>query len=107
MSAKKRYLEHLKAKGGLPESYDCERMALGGRVADKDEWKDDEWNDHSDTSGEPMAYGDNYMEEYAFGGRIEAPEHGDQGKPEVSDEEVKHYLAQSLMRRKQLPGTRR
>jgi hypothetical protein len=104
MSVKKRFMEHLESKGCIPKGY-----AMGGMVRhDDDEWEDGDWNDHEDTSGEPFSEGDNYMAEgYAFGGRIVPPEHGDQGKPEMSEAEVRSHLAKSLMRRKQLPGTRR
>jgi hypothetical protein len=110
MSIKKRFLQHLEAKGAIPKGYACggKAYAMGGMVHDNDEWQDSDWNDHEDTSGEPMTYGEKYMEEgYAFGGKIKAPEHGDEGHPEMSEEEVKKHLAQSLMRRKQNPGIRR
>lgn len=133
MSAKRRFLEHMKEKGALPENFDCGGMtkgyAMGGEV-EGDEWEDGDWNDHDDSSGESKTYGSNYMKEYAFGGRINGGEHGetspeslhghDYGRPNfkgpkehdqmsdgVSDEEVKRHLAQSLMRRKQLSGISR
>lgn len=133
MSMKKRYLEHMKAKGALPEGFDCGGgMASGGRVnPDEDQWEDESWNDHDDTSGEPEKQ---YMAEggevepsiwqniksnlttgssaenkgwgsYAKGGKV-ASLH-DQEDDGVSDEEVQHHLAQSLMRRKQLRGISR
>lgn len=127
MSIKKRFLEHLESKGAIPKGY-----AVGGMVRhDDDEWEDGEWNDHDDTSGEPVTYGENYMKEgYAFGGRINVPEnsqkspgslHGDQyGRPNfkgpsdreqtditMSDDDIKRSLAQSLIKRKQLRGTQR
>ena len=121
MSVKKRFLEHLESKGCIPKGY-----AMGGAVRhEKDKWQDGKWNDHSDTSGEPETYGDNYMN-YAFGGQIEVPEerqamqglHGRQyGKPNypgpeehsqpddmMSDDEIRRRLAMSVSRRKQLRG---
>lgn len=112
----------------LPE----EKMAFGGEVEADEGWEDDGYNDHSDTSGEPFyymaeggqvdSYGypvksgsekplydtsgyDAYKTKKAFGGEIEAPEHGDEGHPEMPMEEVQKHLAMALKRRKQLkPG---
>lgn len=120
MSVKKRFLEHLEQKGKIPKGYACGGYAHGGPVSD--EWEDDGWNDHQDTSGEPVTEGENYMREYAFGGRIEAPNHstevpglhGDQyGKPnfpgpkthsqvdqEMSADEIRHHMVRAINARR-------
>jgi hypothetical protein len=94
MSTKQRFLEHLKAKGAIPESYACggkvKGYAAGGMV--EDEMMDDEepeveheeemtwpeYNYHFDTSGDPRSM-----------------------RPEVfSHDEVEMRLAQALRMRK-------
>ena len=79
---KKRFLEHLEAMGKIPKGYACGGMAkkgynMGGMVEDNDdddmEWRDGAWNDHEDTSGAPK---------------------------EFTEDEVRHYMAKSLMKKK-------
>jgi hypothetical protein len=132
-----RYMRFMKEKGRLPKSMDDEGGAAcmyeGGYVGDYDhedeEFHDDDWNNHGDTSGEPMDHFSEPPYGFAFGGKVKAKEndessfkgglHGHQyGKPtfagpeehdepheEMSEAAVHHHLAQALKRRKQLkPG---
>ncbi len=132
---KKRYLEHLEARGVIPKGYACggrvKKMAYGGEV-EGEGWEDDGWNQHEDTSGEPPEYDTaNAPSEFmAFGGRIVVPEddqddpgslYGHQyGRPnfagpaeedqddEITDAEVSKRLAMALQdnKRKQLRSPR-
>lgn len=113
MSFVNRYKEFQKLKGRMPKSME-EPMYKGGMVDEDDMGvsEDEEWNEHDDdSSGEPpqfdTAYGkhDDYSKGYAFGGEIKAPMHGDEGHPEMPEEELHAALAQAIKRRKQAkPG---
>jgi hypothetical protein len=132
MSVKKRFMEHLEAKGHIPKGYSkvgpVKKYAHGGMVDEEEgeemspEWEDDHWNQHEDTSGEPILMGEgNYMHEYAFGGKVKADEHEepmepmhgrDYAKPnyagpeeheepkELSPEMIKRHMARALLARK-------
>jgi len=99
-----RFRDHLMAKGKLPKAdADVPMMAHGGMIDDE---FDGDWNQHDkDTSGEDEEF--DTANGFAFGGEIKAPEHGDEGSPEMSDKEVQQHLAKALMRRKQLSGISR
>lgn len=107
MSIKQRFLQHLKEKKAIPESYNCGGMAKGysrgGMIEEEDINWDGDWNEQDeDTSGEPMYY-------MAFGGRINpADEQGtaahNQPDDMMSEEEVRRHLARAVSRRKQLRG---
>lgn len=129
MSVKKRFMEHLKQKGAIPKNYDCGGMAMGGVVRhEESEWDndDEEYNNHTDTSGEPMTYGENYMRGYAFGGEIRAERHStpepslrgrQYGKPNypgpaeheqpdqmMSEQEIRHHMVKAINARKRAKG---
>lgn len=128
MSVKKRFLEHLEAKGAIPKGYMCggkvKGYASGGMVRhDDDEWEDDGWNDHDDDSGEPFTMSENYMVPgYAFGGKIMAHEHEEEeqglhghqyGKPnfagpkeheqvdqDMSEDEIRKHMVKAIRSRR-------
>lgn len=102
---KKRFRKHLAEKGKIPASYcdEPQAMAFGGEVHDEDEWEDGDWNDHSDTSGEPVEY-------MAFGGKVPnagygkpnfpGPDKYEQEDDTMSGEEIAAHMAKALMKRR-------
>jgi hypothetical protein len=114
-----RFMDHLKEKGKLPSSYECDsemtpkNMYEGGWVEGDDE--DGEWNfSRHNSTGEPgMAkylQSEKDMPYMAKGGRVDddyaepnfaGPSEHDQPDDVMSEQEIKKHMAMSLMKRKQ------
>lgn len=110
MSVKKRFMEHLEAKGKIPKGYACGGMAKGynggGEVENDDdysleasgEWQDAGWNFHKDTSGEPAMY-------MSKGGMVPdenfpGPKHSSQVDDGMSEQEIRSHMVKAIKARR-------